>query len=194
MKTLIILLTVLTSFAAWAEETVLPGGQVTLPLNQYQTLIEQATAQGQPVPSSYAVGQSVLNVVFVQRDGRVTATVRAEVQVETFADEWTLVPLLDPGAALESATVNGTAVQLIQRVDGLFWMVENRQKATVHLTYHVDAYFSDRAYVTSLPIPAAAATRFTMQLPQRHIDLSVGSKPNMNTARWRREPWPAVAA
>ena len=125
------------------------------------------------------MGQSVLNVVFKQHNGHVTATVQAELQVETFADEWTLVALLAPGAALESATINGAAVQLIQRADGLFWLSENRQQATVRLTYHVDAHFSELAYVTSLPIPDAAATSFTMQIPQRHIDLSVAPATNL---------------
>ena len=179
MKILIILSLVLISFSSLAEETILPNGQVTLPLNQYQTLVQQANAQDPPAPSSYAVGQSVLNVVFKQHNGHVTATVQAELQVETFADEWTLVALLAPGAALESATINGAAVQLIQRADGLFWLSENRQKATVRLTYHVDAHFSELAYVTSLPIPDAAATSFTMQIPQRHIDLSVAPATNL---------------
>jgi hypothetical protein len=184
MKIMIILSIAFLSFSSFAEETIPPeiippNGQVTLPLNQYQTLVQQASTQGQPAPSSYAVGQSLLNIVFKQHDGHMTATVRAELTVETFEDEWTLVALLGPGAALESATINGTAVQLIQRVDGLFWLSEKRQQANIQLTYHVDAHFSDLAYVTSLPIPGAAATRFTLQIPQRHIDLSVAPATNL---------------
>jgi hypothetical protein len=159
-----------------------PAGQVTLPLDEYQLLLQQATTLPLPAPSSYAVGQSVLNVVFHQRDGRVTATVQAQVEVETFADEWTLVALLSPGAALESASINGTAVQLVQRAEGLFWLAEKRQKATVHLTYHVDSRFTDRAYITSLPIPRAAATGFTLQIPQTHIDLAVAPAANLVTS------------
>ena len=186
MKTLIIQFLIilgfmLSSLSTIAEETVLPNGQVTLTLTQYQNLVQQASSQGLPAPSSYAVGRSVLNIVFKQHNGHMTATVHAEVQVETFEDEWTLVALLDPGAALESATINGAPVQLIQRTDGLFWLSETRQKATLQLTYHVDAHFSDLAYITSLPIPAAAATRFTLQVPQRHIDLSVAPSTKLLT-------------
>ena len=179
MKILIILSLILISYSSLAEETVLPNGQVTIPLNQYQVLVQQATSQAVPAPSSYAVGQSFLNVVFKQHDKHVTATVQAELQVETFSDEWALVPLLDPGAALEYAAINGAPVQLIQRADGLFWLSEGRQKATVQLTYHVDAHFTDLAYVTSLPIPSAAATRFHLKIPQRHIDLSVAPATNV---------------
>ena len=129
------------------------GGQVTLPLDEYQRLLAQATTLPLSAPSAYAIGQSVLNVIFQQRDGLVTATVHAQVDVETFADEWTLVALLSPGAALESASINNVPVQLVQRAEGLFWLAEKRQKAKLHLTYHVDSRFNDRAYITSLPIP-----------------------------------------
>ena len=159
-----------------------PAGQVTLPLDKYQQLLHQAAALPLPAPSGYAVGQSVLSIVFYQRDGRVTATVQARVDVETFEDEWTLVALLSPGAALESARINGAAVQLVQRAEGLFWLAEKRQKATVHLTYHVDSRFTDRAYITSLPIPRAAATSFTLQIPQTHIDLAVAPVANLVTS------------
>jgi len=163
-------------------DSVEHSGQVTLPLEEYQRLLQQATTQPLSAPSSYAVGQSMLNVVFHQRDGHVTATVQAQVEVETFADEWTLVALLGPGAALESARINGAPVQLVQRTEGLFWLAEKRQKATVQLSYHVDARFSDRAYITSLPIPRAAATRFALQIPQTHIDLAVAPSANLVTS------------
>ncbi len=107
------------------------GGQVTLPLDEYQRLLHEATTLPLSAPSAYAIGQSELQVVFHQREGHVTATVQARLEVETFADEWTLVALLSPGAALESATVNNSPVQLVQRAEGLFWLAEKRQKASL---------------------------------------------------------------
>lgn len=179
MKILIILGLALYSIMSLADEAVTPPGQVTLPLSQYQLLVQQATSRGPAPPSSYAIGQSELNVQFMQHNGHVTATIDARIQVEAFDSEWALVPLLSPGAALESATINGQAVQLIQRADGLFWLSENRQKATVQLVYHVDAHFSGQSYVTNLPVPDAAATRFNLRIPQRHIDLSVAPSTNL---------------
>lgn len=173
--------------SAQASEVTLPGsinpsGQVTLPLDEYQRLLQQATTLPLSSPSAYAIGQSVLNVVFHQRDGHVTATVQAQVDIETFEDDWTLVALLSPGAALESATVNNTPVQLVQRAEGLFWLAEKRQKASLRLIYHVDSRFADRAYITSLPIPKAAATRFGLQIPQTHIDLAVAPVANLQSS------------
>jgi hypothetical protein len=173
--------------SALATEVTIDGtaaGQVTLPLDEYQRLLQQAATQPLPAPSGYAVGQSDLNVVFHQRDGHLTATVQARVDVETFEDEWALVALLGPGAAVESASIDGVPVQLVQRAEGLFWLAESRRKATVQLTYHVDSRFADRAYITSLPIPRAAATRFALQIPQIHIDLAVAPAANLVTTEY----------
>jgi hypothetical protein len=180
----------LAATPARATEDLLPGpvppatnaaGQVTLPLDEYQRLLELATTQPLPSPSSYAVGQAVLNVVFTRYEQQVSAVVSAEVQVETFADGWTLVPVLGPGAALESATAGGQPVQLVQRAEGLFWLAEGRRTANLSLTYHADARLNDRAWIASLPVPQAAASRFTLQIPQTHIDLAVTPSANLVT-------------
>ncbi len=162
-----------------AVEPMLPGGNVTLPLEEYQRLLREAEQKLKPVPSSYTVGHSVLDVEFHEQDARFAATVVAEIEVETFADEWALVQLLQPGAALEEATLNGVAVQLVQRADGLFWLSERKQKATLVLSYHVDASFLDRSYVTSIPVPQAAATSFVITIPQSSIDLAVSPASNL---------------
>ncbi len=46
--------------------------------------------------------------------------------VETFDQDWTLVALLGPGAALESASINDVPIQLVQRSEGLFWLAETQ--------------------------------------------------------------------
>ncbi len=158
-----------------------PNGQVTLPLEQYQALLQQAQTRPLPSPSDYALGETALRLDFRQVDGRFTATVTARVQAETFAADWTLVPMLSSGAALQSAQVNGQPVQLVQRAEGLFWLAEKRQKATLELVYHVDARHTDRTFITTLPIPRAAATRFDLHIPQAHIDLAVAPVANLET-------------
>jgi hypothetical protein len=158
------------------------GGQVQLPLAEYQQLLELANRLPTPAPSSYAVGQTVLDLRFREIDGLTGARVSAVVEVETFADDWTLVPLLGPGAALESASLNGVPVQLVQRSDGLFWLSESRRSATLRLTYHVDARFNDGAYIVSVPVPESAATRFAVLIPRSHIDLSIAPAANLTTS------------
>ena len=74
-------------------------GAVTLPLDEYQQLLNQAATLPLPAPSGYAVGLSNLEMTFRQRDGRVTATIQADIGVSVFEDEWTLVALLGPGGA-----------------------------------------------------------------------------------------------
>lgn len=160
-------------------DAVTAGGQVTLPLDQYQVLLQQAVTQPLPAPSDFAVGQAELAIRYLERDGHITATVNAEVAVETFNDGWVLVALLAPGAALESALVDGAPVQLVQRPEGLFWLADGRRRASVQLVYHVDARYADKAWVSALPIPRAAATRFTIEIPRLHIDLAVAPAANL---------------
>lgn len=158
-----------------------PPGQVTLPLEAYQRLLHLASTQPLPSPSSYALGQAGLNIVFTQRDRRVSATVTADLEVETFADDWTLVPLLGPGAALESAAVDDQPVQLVQRAEGLFWLAEGRRTARLVLTYHADARFAEKTWIASLPVPQAAASRFQLRIPQTRVDLAVAPSANLVT-------------
>ena len=161
------------------DASIDPTAQVTMPLEDYQRLLQQASSLPLSPPSAYAIGQSDLNINFQQAEGRVSATVRAQLSVETYGDDWTLVPILGPGAALATATVDNTAVQLVQRPEGLYWLSDERQQVQLSLTYHVDSHFADRAYVTALPIPKAAATKFRAQIPQTHIDLAVAPATNL---------------
>ncbi|MEJ8568632.1 hypothetical protein [Elongatibacter sediminis] len=185
LLTALLLTMLLLAVPAHATEATVPpagdtaGGQVTLPLDDYQRLLQLAATQPLPSPSSYAVGQAVLDIVFVRRDQRIAATVTADLQIETFADDWTLVPVLGPGAALGAATVDGQPVQLVQRPEGLFWLAEGRSRARLRLTYHADARAGERAWVASLPVPPAAASRFTLKVPATGIDLAVAPSANL---------------
>jgi hypothetical protein len=159
--------------------SVAGDGQVTLSLQDYQRLLKMAVTQPLPPPSSYAIGQSNLNIVFHHRDGQFSATVEARLEVESFSDDWTLVPLIGPGAALESALIDGVPVQLVQRSEGLFWLAETRTRKTIELRYHVDSRHAELAYITSLPVPQAAATQFSLLIPQTGIDLAVAPAANL---------------
>ena len=75
--------------------------------------------------------------------------------------------------ALESVTLDGRAVQLVQSPGGLALTRAKAGTAGLHLVYKVDAQRSDAGYVLPLPLPLAAATRFTLDYPGIGIDLAV---------------------
>ena len=174
MRVLLILLALIIAAPALAEEDIVPpNGQVTVSLAEYTAMLARLGKAPRPAPAAYAIGQSVLSVTVSEREDRFAATVEARVTIETFEDEWTLVPLLSPGAALKSATVDGRPVQLVQGPDGLAWSTNQAGLVTMTLSYGVDARHSQAGFVLPLPVPVAAATDFTMSFPATGVDLAV---------------------
>ena len=151
---LLIVMTCMFAFGATHAATDAGGGEVRVPLETYRQLVEQANQDTRPAPASFAIGVANIVVVIVDDDKRTTARISVSLNIETFEDEWTLVPVLPPGAALSDARVNGTPVQLVQGPDGLAWSTDKAGTVTMELRYGLDARRSDSGF--TLPHPVAA--------------------------------------
>ncbi|MDH3474591.1 MAG: hypothetical protein OEM59_12940, partial [Rhodospirillales bacterium] len=150
-----------------------PGGEVRVPLATYTQMLAQLDKEPRRAPADYAIGRSALAVTVSESQDRFTAEVEATVLIQTFEDEWTLVPILPPGAALKSATVDGRPVQLVQGADGLAWSTATAGTVTLRLRYGVDARESLAGFVLPLPVPLAAATELSLSFPATGVDLAV---------------------
>ena len=148
-------------------------GEVRVPLAAYSELVNRLANQPRPAPAAFAIGQSDVVVKVHERDDRTAATVQVTVQIETFEDEWTLVPVLPAGAALGRATIDGRAVQLVLGPQGLAWSTAEAGTVTMRLSYGVDARRSAAGYVLAVPVPMAAATALSLSLPATGVDLAV---------------------
>ncbi len=168
-----ILLLLLAPMAAAEEIAPDRTGEVRVPLSDYTEMLQRLAKEPGRAPAAYAIGQSQVMVEVSDNDDRLAATVSVTVRIETFEDEWTLVPILPPGAALQQATVDGRPVQLVQGPDGLAWSTAKAGTVTMQLRYGVDARRSDAGYVLPVPIPMAAATAFTLLYPGTGVDLVV---------------------
>ena len=186
MKMVLALLALVLALPALAEqpEELVPDetGEVRVPLAAYTAMLNQLTAQPRPAPAAYAIGQAEISVAVSERDGRVTATVDATFQIETFEPEWTLVQVLPPGAALRAASVDGAPVRLVEGPDGLGWSTDRAGTVTMRLAYGVDATRHDSGYALPLPMPRAAAANFTLTYPGTGIDLAVIPSADMTVA------------
>jgi hypothetical protein len=149
------------------------SGEVRVPLETYRQLVEQANRDARPAPAAYAIGVSLIDVAIVDDDKRTTAAVSVKFNIETFEDEWTLVPVLSSGAALGDATVNGAPVQLVQGPDGLAWSTDKAGIVTMELRYSVDARRSESGFTLPLPVPRAAATNLRLAYPGTGVDLAI---------------------
>jgi len=174
-----------TSAQGLAEETLLPavddGGEVRVPLSVYQQMWQLLHEDPRPAPASHAVGTSSIRVEVIDHADRSSARISVTLSIQVFEDEWTLVPVLPAGAALQSATVDGQPVQLVQTPDGLAWSTSKSGRYNMQLIYGVDAQRSEAGYVLPLPVPVAAATDLIVDFPATGVDLAIVPGMNMQT-------------
>ncbi|MFQ5567268.1 MAG: hypothetical protein ACE5EU_13025, partial [Paracoccaceae bacterium] len=175
MRRLLLVLVLILATPAAARESVPghSGGEVRVPLSDYTAMLNQLTKDPRPAPAAYAIGQSHVVVHVSDSEDRISAAVNVTVQIETFEDEWTLVPIVPTGAALRHASVEGHPVQLIETPDGLAWSTKQAATVTMRLSYGVDAKRYESGFVLPLAVPRSAATAFSLTYPGTGIDLAV---------------------
>ena len=149
------------------------GGEVRVPLETYRHLVEQADRDPRPAPAAYAIGVSTIDVSIVDNEQHTTARVSVSLNIETFENQWTLVPILPTGAALGAARVNGVPVQLVQGPEGLAWSTDKAGTVTMELHYGLDARRSDAGFTLPVPVPRAAATNLRLTYPGTGVDLAI---------------------
>ncbi|NIM27882.1 MAG: hypothetical protein GTO67_08120, partial [Gammaproteobacteria bacterium] len=104
MRTLLLTLMICIGMPSAVQAATDPdGGEVRVPLDTYRRLVEQASQVPKPAPAAFAIGVSHVNVTVIDDEKHTTARVEATIDIETFENQWTLVPILPPGAALAGA-------------------------------------------------------------------------------------------
>jgi len=184
MKALWIIASVLLAQGALAQQitpTVDDGGEVRVPLSVYQQMWQLLQEDPRPAPASHAVGTSSIRINVIDHEDRSSARINVTLSIEVFESEWTLVPVLPTGAALQSATVDGQPVQLVQTPDGLAWSTSASGSYQMQLIYNVDAQRSEAGYVLPLPVPVAAATDLVLAFPATGLDLAIVPAANVQT-------------
>ena len=119
------------------------SGEVRVPIEVYDRLVETAREERAPAPAAYAFGVAHVEVAIVDDGDRTSAQISARLGVEVFERGWTLVPILPPGTALAEVTANGAPVQLVQTADGLAWSTNRPGKVEMQLSYSADVRPSD---------------------------------------------------
>ncbi|MEE8526671.1 MAG: hypothetical protein V3T72_22265 [Thermoanaerobaculia bacterium] len=170
---------------AVALTAVLPGtlgaqssesGQVELPLDTYDTLVESARdpkRAPRPAPAGHALGSARVAVTVTGDGSRLGARVTVELAIRVLEEEWVAIPVLPSGTAVEKVSVGGTDVQLLSTVEGLAWSVRKPGAYTMSLAYRVDAARSEAGWSLALPLPRAAAITLTADLPGTGLDVAV---------------------
>lgn len=159
-----------------ADPATVSSGTVELPRGVYDRLVAQSqlpprVPRGAPV--GWAPGTAT---VTVEVDGDGAATVNAQLQVQVLEDEWTLVPLLPLGTAVESARVGGRneqEVTLVSEGGALSWGVRQAGRYQLSFTYRAEARTSDDGRSLALPLPRASSVKLSGTLPGTGHDVAV---------------------
>jgi hypothetical protein len=175
MKTTSGLLILLTASLAVAQDTT-KTGQVQLPLDTYNTLVDSARDPVRPpvpAPATYALGTAAMTVTVSGGDANASADVAATLRVDILENEWSTVPLLPASTPVESVSVDGGQVQLVAKDGWLSWSTKAAGSHTFTLKYRADASASEAGFTLAVPVPAAAPANLTATLPGANLDIAV---------------------
>ena len=169
--TLAICLLALVSRGAAAQEH---GGQVQIPLDLYNQLIETTRTPAQrPAPLNVALGNAAVRVSVAAIGSRPVAEVSVSLPIEIFENEWVLVPVLPPGTPVTRATVQGNPVQLVATAQGLAFGTNVKGTYSMELVYPVDAASTENGHVLAVPLPQASSIQLSATLPGVGLDVTV---------------------
>jgi hypothetical protein len=151
-------------------------GQVRLPLDLYNQLIEQSrnpAPRPRPAPVNFALGSASVNVQVSTTEPRASAEVTVTLSIEVFENEWVLIPVLAPGTPLTRVSLQGNPVLLVPTPEGLAWGTNVKGSYSMELRYNVDASSSGGGHVLALPLPRASSIQLSATLPGTGLDVSV---------------------
>lgn len=148
-------------------------GDVRLPLENYNQLIDSSKKPQSIAPAAYAIGQSDIKVTIQEHHDRTTAVIHLTSIIKTFEDKWASIPLMPFGTAVDNIAINDKPVQLIQKDQWLSWSTNTAGTSTLEISYTVDANRSPSGYAISIPTPRSASTTMTVDFPDADIDLAI---------------------
>ncbi|MDM8545258.1 hypothetical protein QUF61_02065 [Candidatus Venteria ishoeyi] len=163
------------------------SGEVRVPLDVYRKLLKLAENPPQAAPASYAIGKAQIDMRIRSENQRSHAHINIHFQVQSFVDEWTLIPFLPASTALAQASVNGQPVQLVRTSAGFSWAVQKADTYAVQLEYKLDALASKQGLVLAAPLPKAPASHLSMIFEETDVVASVIPAVNIHTENKARE-------
>jgi len=175
LKIAVVVTLILSAGFVIAQED-LESGQVRLPLDQYDSLVnasQNPVDPPVPAPADYALGTSTMSVTVATTEPLATAEIQLQLRVEVLEDGWVTVPVLPLGTPVTNATVGGKNVQLFATERGLAWGAKKAGIYAMVLSYKIDAARSDAGFTLAVPAPPGAAVNLSASLPGSGLDVAV---------------------
>ncbi len=166
--------------AAYAEqitEVSTKGGEVRLPREIYNDLLEKANELIQNTDKdeapSYAFGKASLIITVLEENDRMTGYIDVRIPVTTYSNSWTSIPLIDANTALTVIDINEQAAQLTT-IDGKFvWQTNTQGDHIIKLSYIVDTKIENNKILLNIPMPSATSTLLEASIPGLQLGASI---------------------
>ncbi len=162
---MILLLLALVAPAFSAPNLNSPGGEVTLPWNDFQTLYQKGLApetQPEKSPLDYTLDRATYSGRLVGKGDDAYGLFKLSLRGTVHKDKgWVTLPLLSTNAALRSAKVDGKDAAIFLR-DGWYTLVTDKSGPfTADLEFSATLFTADGASGLSLPMVPSGATEVT---------------------------------
>lgn len=147
---------------AFAGNLSSPGGEITLPWNDFEALYRKHVVDQQPKivsPRDWTLDRAVFAGRVVGEGDDAYAVVKLSLSGQVHKKEgWVTVPLLGASTALRSAKVGGKDANLFVK-DGYYTLITDKQGAfAADLEFAVKLFNADGETGFTLPLPSAGAT------------------------------------
>ncbi|MES2643605.1 MAG: hypothetical protein V4850_29235 [Myxococcota bacterium] len=143
----------------------IPGGEVTLPWNDFQALYQKGLAPEKPpekAPLDYTLDRAAYSGRLVGKGDDAYGLFRLTIRGNVHKDKgWATIPLLSTNAALRTARVDGKDAAIFLR-DGFYTLITDKSGAfTAELEFSASLFTADGETGLSLPMVPTGATEVT---------------------------------
>ena len=162
---------------AAASDVQAPDAEVRLPLSDYGALI--AALGGKSDDGEFVLGPARVQVQVSGDPARPAADVAISLEVTSFAEKGTLVPLLPAGLTVTHASRDGRPMALKQVPGGLAWRAPAAGQYRLQLAYRLDARSAEGAVSLPLSLPRASRMLLDLSLPGTGLDVALAPASNL---------------
>ncbi len=185
MKTAIVLLTIAATLGAQNAIPALPPGSVTLPLDEYNKLVELASQPRRPSdlpPIDSAIRAAEMNL----EAGSSTVTGKVTLDGEVFAKGDRKVPLVS-GMIVTDAQQQGNPLPISLEGNAHVALLPGPSEFSATLDVGLPLNMEPGRASFSLPVPSAGAARLVLSIPgeQTQVTLSQGLITNRSSSNGR---------
>ncbi len=170
--------------ASMAQADDKKNGTVRVPLSHYQQIYQKAHLppdKAVPPPVAYSLSQAEVKVTVSDQPGQ-PAQIEAALTVHVLSEDWLAVPILPAGTPVTSATLGNKALALTLLAGDLVWSTKGKGTHQLKILYTAPVTEAARGKALLIPLPPAAAIRFSAAIAGQGLTVSAVPTSGINVS------------